>query len=148
VPKRGLFPPFGKGREEGFYNECLYTFALLSKLAVALFEYMTTIREKLCRNFCPYYKPLKDEELACLGFTVVERLSGKGWAISFDTHDKGFEEQTKKVLLEALCAACPFFENDCDFVTGSSNSPCGGFTLLGLLLDKKVIHIDDIKNII
>ena len=109
---------------------------------------MTTIREELCRNFCPYYKPSKDEELACLGFAVIERLIGKGLAISFDTQDKGFEERTKKVLLEALCAACPFFENDCDFVTGSSHSPCGGFTLLGLLLDKKVIHIDDIKNII
>ena len=81
---------------------------------------MTTIREGLCRNFCPYYKPSKDEELACLGFTVIERLIGKGWAISFDTRDKGFEERTKKVLLEVLCAACPFFENDCDFVTGSS----------------------------
>ena len=47
---------------------------------------MTTIREELCRNFCPYYKPSKDEELACLGFSVIERLIGKGWAISFDTH--------------------------------------------------------------
>jgi len=109
---------------------------------------MTTIREELCRNFCPDYKPSKDEELACLGFTVIERLIGKGCAISFDTHDKAFEERTKKVLLEVLCAACPFFENDCDFVTGTSHSPCGGFTLLGRLLGKKVIHIDDIKNII
>jgi hypothetical protein len=109
---------------------------------------MTTIREGLCRNFCPYYKPVKDEELACLGFTVIERLIEKGWEISFDTCDKGFEERTQKALLAVLCAACPFFESDCDFVTGSSHPPCGGFTLLGRLLDKKVIHIDDIKNII
>jgi len=109
---------------------------------------MTTLREKLCRNFCPYYKPSQDEELACLGFTVIEKLIGRGRAISFDAQDKGFEERTQKTLLEVLCAACPFFENDCDFVTGSSHSSCGGFTLLGRLLDKKVIHIDDIKNII
>jgi hypothetical protein len=109
---------------------------------------MTTIREGLCRNFCPYYKPSKDEELACLGFTVIERLIGKGCAISFDTHDNGFQERTKKMLLEVLCSACPFFANDCDFVTGSSHSPCGGFSLLCCLLDRKVIHIDDIKNII
>ncbi len=109
---------------------------------------VTTIREELCRNFCPYYKPSKDEELACLGFTVIERLIGKGWTIPFDTPDHGCEERTKGMLLEVLCTACPFFENDCDFVTGSSHSPCGGFTLLGCLLDRQVIHIDDIKNII
>ena len=109
---------------------------------------MTTLREGLCRNFCPYYKPSKDEELACLGFAVIERLIGKGWKIPFDTPDKGCEERTKRVLLEVLCTACPFFENDCDFVTGSRHPPCGGFTLLILLLEKKFIHIDDIKNII
>jgi hypothetical protein len=109
---------------------------------------MTTLREKLCHNFCPYYKASRDEELACLGFTVIERLIGKGWTLPFATPDKGFQESTKKALLEALCAACPFFERDCDFVTGAGRPPCGGFTLLGRLLDKKEIHIDDIKNII
>jgi len=116
--------------------------------AFALFEYMTTIREELCRNFCPYYKPSQDEELTCLGFAVIERLIGKGLKIPFDTPDIVCEERTIKVLLEVLCTACPFFENDCDFVTKSSQSSCGGFILLGRLLDKKVIHIDDIKNII
>jgi hypothetical protein len=109
---------------------------------------MRTIREGLCRNFCPYYKPSKNEELACLGFAVIERLIGKGWSISFDVRDNGFEERTQTALLEVLCAACPFFENDCDFVTGSGYRPCGGFTLLVRLLDEKVVHIDDIKNII
>ena len=57
---------------------------------------MTTIREGLCRNFCPYYKPSKDEELACLGFTVIERLIGKGWTIPFDTPDNGCEDKNQE----------------------------------------------------
>jgi hypothetical protein len=109
---------------------------------------MTALREKLCRNFCPYYKVSKNEELACLGFTVTETLIGKGWKIPFAAPDKGYRERTKKVLLEVLCAACPFFESDCDFVLGASRTSCGGFTLLGHLLERKIIHIDDIKNII
>ena len=72
-----------------------------------------------------------------------------------------------------MCIACPFYENDCDFIIKSSLSPfskggqggiinskeglsdkekhpppCGGFMLLGHLLRKKIIGIDDIKNII
>jgi hypothetical protein len=109
---------------------------------------VTTIRKKLCQNFCPYYKSSKNEELACLGIAVIERLIGKGLAVAIEPEDKDPGETTKKTLLDALCTACPFFENDCDFAAGSGHSPCGGFIVLCILLDKKAVCIDDITNII
>jgi len=48
-------------------------------------------------------------------------------------------------LVQALCMACPFHEQDCDFMENSALPPCGGFLLLMQLLGKKKISIDDVK---
>ena len=102
--------------------------------------------KKLCQEFCPYYKPSKNNELACMGSIVVERLLNKNGNIPFDKPEK-LDIVTEKKLAQTLCPPCPFYENDCDFVQ-SGLAPCGGFILLGNLLGKKTISIDDIRNII
>lgn len=102
--------------------------------------------KKLCREFCHYYKPSKNSELACMGSIVVERLLNKNLNIPFDKPKK-FDIVTEKKLEQTLCPPCPFYENDCDFVQ-SGLAPCGGFILLGDLLEKNIISIDDIRNII
>jgi len=105
--------------------------------------------ENLCLNFCPYYKPLKKDELACMGFLVVEKLLKKGEKILFDKSKKKLDAVTQEILIQNMCTACPFYENDCDFVRQKEESlPCGGLILLGHLLEKNIISIDDIKNII
>ena len=129
--------------------------------------------ENLCVNFCPYYKPLKKDELACIGFVVIERLLKKGKKISFDKPKKKLDNVTQEILIQNMCIACPFYENDCDFIIKSPHPPftkgrqggtidskeglsdkekypppCGGLILLGHLLEKNIISIDDIKNII
>ncbi len=102
---------------------------------------------KLCLNFCPYYKPGKDKNIACGGFSVVKRLLEKGSKLNFENHARHPDKATKKLLLQRLCPACQFYENDCDFVLNSKGAlPCGGFKLLGYLLDKGIINIDDITR--
>lgn len=125
-----------------------------------------TVRKIICMHLCSYFKPSKNEELACIGFTVVERLLKKGEKIPFDEIRKKLDSTTKEKLISEMCIACPFYENDCDFVitppspplgkvgkragrnARESPPPCGGFILLGLLLEKHIVSIDDIKNII
>ncbi len=102
--------------------------------------------KKLCKKFCPYYKPSKNNELACMGSIVVERLLNKNGNIPFDKPEK-LDDVTGKKLAQTMCPACPFYESDCDFVQ-SGLAPCGGFILLGNLLEKNTISIDDIRNII
>ncbi len=111
------------------------------------------VREKLCLNFCSYYKSSKDNKLACKGFLVIEKLIEKRKNISFEKSDKRLDAETEEKLIQSLCINCPFYENDCDFVgRGESRGkvkrppPCGGFILLGHLLEEKIITIDDIKN--
>lgn len=107
------------------------------------------IQKNLCQTFCPYFKPSKEEGLACRGFLVVEKLLKKGLEIPFDKKDKKPGTKTQKTLIRNLCVSCPFYESDCDFVLQKQGAPpCGGFILLGHLLEKSIIHIDDIKNII
>jgi hypothetical protein len=108
----------------------------------------TDLRRNLCAQFCRYYKPGRKDELTCIGFRVVERFEEKGKKISFEKSGKKLSSSTRDILLRHLCIRCPFYEQDCDFADRQSSEPCGGFTLLGNLLEEKIVSIDDIENII
>ncbi len=106
------------------------------------------LREKLCLQFCPYYKPSKNEELACKGFLVVKGLIKEGKEIPFIKSDKLFESDTEKILRENLCIPCLYYESDCDYAQEEEGAyPCGGFLLLGKLLETQVLSVDNIKDI-
>jgi len=103
------------------------------------------LEKRLCKNFCPYYKPLKSEGLACKGFSVVENLLQGGKKITFRKSEKVLDISTVEMLVQTMCITCPFYETDCDFIQYRKGSlPCGGFTLLGQLLESDSITIDDI----
>ncbi|OGW58209.1 MAG: hypothetical protein A2Z09_06595 [Nitrospirae bacterium RBG_16_43_8] len=107
------------------------------------------LNKKLCENFCSYYKPSKDSELACMGFIVTERLVKSGKKIPFDKSEQGSDIAVGEKLILNMCASCAFYESDCDFILKEGNAlPCGGFILLESLLSKRIVTIDDIKNII
>ncbi len=106
------------------------------------------LKKILCLKFCPYYKPNKNQELACMGYYVVEDLLKKGHKIVFRKFGKTFSIKTKKRLKEKICICCPFYEKDCDFIQQEDDySPCGGFILLGHLLESKSISLDDIVKV-
>jgi hypothetical protein len=101
--------------------------------------------QRLCLHFCPYYKSSKNEELACRGYVVVQSLIENSRQISF--HNRGGEvrSETVKALVQKMCKVCRFHKEDCDFILkGHKAPPCGGFLLLGHLVDEGTISIDDI----
>lgn len=67
------------------------------------------MRNKLCNNYCHYYKPDKDEELACLGFFIAERLMKKGLKLSFEKNALRPDPVTKDTLIKNMCINCPFY---------------------------------------
>jgi hypothetical protein len=106
------------------------------------------LRDRLCSRYCPYYKPLIKEELACKGFLVVERCISQGKEIPFIISDKILAAGTENTLREHLCLSCPFYESDCDFAQQKDGAPpCGGFSLLGILIEASVLTIDNIRDI-
>jgi hypothetical protein len=104
--------------------------------------------KKLCGNFCSYYKPSKEEELACRGFAAVRRLIEIGKQIPFENSQRSPSALAGDDLRKILCPTCPFYESDCDYILQEGDArPCGGFIFLGLLLDDDIICIDDVRNI-
>jgi len=122
---------------------------------------------ELCKAYCQYYKTSKEEDLACMGFIIVERLIERGLlppslacpAPSAETDEiwmPGYE--TTVILISQICTVCPFSENDCDFIDvhrrGASHTqqvsamPCGGFLFLGRSIESKVIDIKYINQVI
>jgi len=98
----------------------------------------------LCLKFCSYYKPGKNEELACKGYLVVERLLGEGKSLVLESNSGSASPVLTDRLVNVLCLACDFHEQDCDFMQNRAARPCGGFVLLEQLLGSGVITIEDI----
>ena len=106
------------------------------------------LRERLCRQLCPHYKPSKTEELACRGFIVVEEFIKTGKKITFNRSNSMLHTGTEKILRKHLCLSCSFYESDCDFAQHEEGAlPCGGFSLLGELIEKHNLTIDNMKDI-
>jgi hypothetical protein len=103
----------------------------------------------LCRNFCQYYKPGKNEELACQGFVVFHRLIGKGRQLSQEKPRRTAvpDAGTIEGLKGRVCASCSFQKADCDFVlSGGTASPCGGYALLFHLLGRGDLTLEELEE--
>jgi hypothetical protein len=90
------------------------------------------LEQTLCAKFCAYYKPGKNEELACRGHDVVELLL-KGRTLNFVQPEKRNDSALVEVLVHNLCSDCAFQKEDCDFTLDRRAPPCGGFVLLARL---------------
>jgi len=102
------------------------------------------LTQMVCLRLCSYYKPGRNEELACQGYLVLERLALQGVSMrgaKAEPRDRNGDE----FLVRTLCMACSFQKHDCDFMENKTLPPCGGFLLLAQLLATKDISIEDVK---
>ena len=103
------------------------------------------LKKILCENLCPHFKSGKNDELSCKGYSIIEKLLQNGKDIPFQKSDNVLTGATEEALGKYMCVTCAFYEEDCDFVGhGKKSPPCGGFTLLGHLLESGNITIADI----
>jgi len=102
----------------------------------------------LCRNFCQYYKPGKNEELTCRGFVVAHKILQKGRRLSLERPDTLSlpDAGTVEALRGSLCGACEFRAGDCDFILTGAATPCGGFILLSHLLGTGELTLAEIEK--
>lgn len=98
----------------------------------------------ICRNFCSYYKPGRNEELACRGYVVIERLVAEGKGVVFEPSGSKCDTATREQIVERLCGHCDFRKDGCDFMLDRASPPCGGFLLLAQLVADGRISPGDI----
>jgi hypothetical protein len=105
-----------------------------------------TLIHVLCAPHCPYYKQDRNEEMQCRGALVTERLLKRG--VFSPGREKALTDPDRNALdatIRALCAACDFREDGCDFALDNNAPPCGGFAVLARLLGAGVCTEEDIK---
>jgi hypothetical protein len=102
--------------------------------------------QTICLKFCAYYKPGKNEELECRGYTVVEQLIQSGMAGVFDAFEKEADPSATELIVQKICMNCDFHERDCDFMQDRATPPCGGLVLLTQLLKRNRISLEDIAK--
>lgn len=102
-----------------------------------------------------------------MGFVVAERLFKGGLPVSSPELPIAADDavaiampgdEVKEMLRKQLCIVCPFYEDGCDFIDFYRKAPsdtktahpmpCGGFLFLGLLLEKQIIAMKDINQVI
>ena len=114
--------------------------------------------ELLCVRHCSFFKPGKDEELACKGFFILNNLLEEGWEVPAEAKKILLSMKTEDDLFRVICRCCPFFGEDCDFAAwkrGESRNvareaviPCGGFLCLGHYIDHGTVDIQDVNRVI
>jgi hypothetical protein len=116
------------------------------------------LRERLCGQYCSFYKPGKDEELSCKGFIIFDKLLDEQKEVPSVTDELLLSIETENDLFREVCRRCPFFEQDCDFaawkrgehmhVARGAVNPCGGFLCLGHCIDHGTVDIQDVNRVI
>ena len=112
----------------------------------------------LCAPYCSFFRPGKDEELACNGFSVLMKLAASGLEIGVRPEKRDLQEKTEKDLFDAMCSRCPFFKEDCDYASWQRGelaarlrkevNPCGGFFFLGLCIEHGSMDIQVVNRVI
>ena len=102
--------------------------------------------EQVCARWCTYYKPGKNEELACRGYDVVQHIHSRHRIrIDVPVPETQPDQTIVAALRRTLCEGCSFFREDCDFIlTHGKATPCGGFRLLVRLIERDAISMDDV----
>jgi hypothetical protein len=111
-----------------------------------------SFQKYICRPYCMFFKDGQKEEIYCRGAEAVERLVQQGFVDLANTpalrKEPDVWEKHRDVLAARVCRLCPFFPGDCDFQGGEEvegAEPCGGFILLALLYESRLIRMTDLE---
>ena len=99
------------------------------------------MQQTVCAALCRYYKPQRDEEERCGGYNWL--AAHPQWQVhlaGLDSSQPGrlFGLEGQDPRLWAVCKACPFLIDGCDFrdpsVADADCAPCGGLRAIAGLL--------------
>lgn len=93
-------------------------------------------RELICKGFCSFYKPGK-EDLKCGAYAFLERnLSTGELRSAARTATPRPDVSLDSEMRELICERCDFLDGGCGFREGLRSPPCGGYAIVEGLLKK------------
>ncbi len=104
------------------------------------------MRHFVCPRLCRYYKPGHSQEEGCGGVLWLERHppeQDRARDIPQDHSPSLFGRDRDHPLLNAICRACPYQADGCDFrdpaVPDRDCAPCGGLRAVAWLLARGLV---------
>ena len=94
----------------------------------------------ICKRFCSFYKEGKKEDLCCGAFSFLNKnLTPRELRLLLDLlkSDERSRERTlsaDKEIKRLVCDRCDFLVDGCDYREDGSQPPCGGYTIIAMLL--------------
>ena len=103
----------------------------------------------ICRQFCAFYRPGREEAEKCLAFSVAAQVLRRRPellpALSALPQPGGVAVEA---AARVLCPRCVFRRHGCDFARGETGaSPCGGLTALAALLMDGELSPPDLEEL-
>ncbi len=92
--------------------------------------------------------------MECRGAMVIERLMTgilKPEDLPKTGRDPSLREKRSRLIFEKVCRKCEFIKDGCDFQSTNppdEAEPCGGYILISLLFEKKLLRSSDLKEAI
>jgi hypothetical protein len=100
-----------------------------------------------------FFKEGQNEEFICHGAEVIEAFLQRGRLRSEVLPDSGKSpglwQKHGDLLNRLVCLSCDFRREDCDFASDhppADCEPCGGYVLLSLLLENRLISAKDFEE--
>ena len=107
----------------------------------------------ICRPYCIFFREGEKEEMACYGARIVAALVQRKLVapehIRF-TKDPELWPKHRPILEAHVCSRCPFRAEDCDFQSDEPEDdlePCGGYVVLSLLVENRLIDENTLKAV-
>jgi hypothetical protein len=100
----------------------------------------------ICRGFCSFYKEGK-EDLFCGTYLFLKNnltlceLRSVIDLSKMDGRAQGYVFPADEEIKRLVCDKCDFLVDGCDFMEDGSHPPCGGFSIIKMLLAPRRIAL-------
>lgn len=95
-------------------------------------------RRIICRGFCSFYKPRKNNSFRCGTYDFLkETLSTDELREAALAAIRRLDYSRDKEIKHIICDRCAFLADGCDFRMGRRSPPCGGYVIVERLFKQR-----------
>jgi hypothetical protein len=95
-------------------------------------------RRIICRGFCSFYKPRRNNSFRCAAYDfLAENLSTEELRLAALDAIRRSDYTRDRDIRSIVCKRCAFLSDGCDFRRGRRSPPCGGYAIVEWLFKRQ-----------